>query len=603
MLNEVKYPKALKKMKTIALAAIVMLFASSTIAQTVEDGKKFLYYEKYKSAKELFQKLAAANQTDETVNYYLGQAMLGLQDVAGAKTLYQQKLSATPNSPLILAGMGHVGLLEGNTADARSRFETAINLSNGKRIDVLNAVGYANCNPDVKNGDAQYAIDKLTLATTLKGFKSAEVLTNLGDAYRKNNDGSNAERSYMASTTMDANYVRALYRSGRLYQSQGYTQEPLFLAKYNEVIAKDPKFGPVYNTLFNYYYNTEVSKSAVYMEKWLENSDDDGQACYYRASMKFAQGKNSEVISKCDECIAAGGANASINLYGLKAFSQAKTGDSLGAKSSFEQYLQKQNPAKIGAGDYNGYATTLLKFPNNENLAASYIEKAIASDTLESGKVGYMKTIASAYRAIKNYAASASWYNRVLSTKKNYSNVDIYNAGIDYYNCDCNKFDSSILAFNKYIAKYPDDMNGYYFAALGAIRIDTTMTTGQGAAAYTLLIDAGEKLADKTKAKDKLVEAYLYMMQYSFNVKKDKAAALGYADRSLIVDPTNAETIKYKDFISKNDPNARVQTRPTRPTTPVKPVTTPTKPVTAPKTPAAKPTAPKTASPKPVIKR
>ncbi len=575
-------------MKTIVLAAIVMLFVSNTTAQTIEDGKKFLYYERYKSAKEVFQKLASANPADESVTYYLGQAMLGLQDVAGAKSLYQQKLSATPNSPLVLAGMGHIGLLEGNTADARSRFETAINISSGKRIDVLNAVGYANCNPDVKNGDAAFAIDKLTLATTLKGFKDAEVLTNLGDAYRKNNDGSNAERSYMAATALNPNYVRALYRSGRLYQSQGYTQETLFLSKYNDVIAKDPNFGPVYNTLFNYFYNTEVSKSAVYMEKWLANSDDDGMGCYYRASMKFAQGKNSEVVSKCEECITTGGASAPINLYGLKAFAQAKIGDSIGAKSSFEQYLQKQTPSKIGAGDYFGYASTLLKFPGNENLAAGFIEKAIALDTLEASKVTYIKTIASAYRAIKNYAASAPWYNRILSIKKNYSNVDIYNAGIDYYNCNCNKFDSSILAFNKYIAKYPDDMNGYYFAALGATRIDSTMATGQGAEAYLKLIEAGERIADKTKTKDKLMEAYAYMMQYSFNIKKDQAAAIAYADKALLLDPTNAESIKSKEFVTKNNPNAKAPTKPKAPVKPVVPVKTPAKPTT-PVKPTAKP--------------
>jgi tetratricopeptide (TPR) repeat protein len=586
-------PEKMRKMKTITLAAIVMLFASSSMAQTLEEGKKFLYYEKFKSAKEVFQKLIAANPNDESANYYLGQSMIGLQDVAGAKALYQQKLSATPNSPLVLAGMGHIGLLEGNTADARSRFETAVNLSAGKRIDVLNAVGYANGNPDAKNGDAAFAIDKLTLATTLKGFKSAEVLTNLGDAYRKNNDGSNAERNYIAAALLDPTYVRSTYRSGRLYQSQGFSQEATYLGKYNEVIAKDPNFAPVYNTLFNYYYNTEVSKSAVYLEKWLQNSDDDGMACYYRASMKFAQGKNnSEVVTKCEECIAAGGASAPVNLYGLKAFAQSKIGDSLGAKTSFEQYLQKQVPAKIGAGDYFGYASTLLKFPNNEAMAASYVEKAIALDTLESGKVSYVKAIANAYRAIKNYNASATWFNRLLSIKKNYNNVDIYNAGIDYFNC--NKFDSSVLAFSKYIAKYPEEINGYYFTAVASSRIDSTMATGQAAEAYTKLIEACEKTADKAKVKDKLIDAYTFMMQYSFNIKKDQPAAIAYADKALALDPTNAESIKNKDYVTKGNPNAKPKV-PAKPTVPVKTVPAKTVP--------AKPATTKPAVVKPPVKR
>ena len=589
----------MRKIKTILLSLIVILFTSNIFAQSLEDGKRFLYYEKFKSAKDVFQKLTAANPNDEVSAYYLGQAMIGLQDIAGAKTFYLQRYSATPNSPLILAGIGHVGLLEGNTADARSRFETAINLSGGKRIDVLNAVGYANGNAEIKNGDASFAIDKLTLATTLKGFKSPEVLVNLGDAHRKNNDGSNAERAYQAALAIDPNYVRAIYRSGRLYQSQGYTQEPLFMSKYNDVIAKDPSYGPVYNTLFNYYFATEVSKSAVYMEKWLANSDDDGNACYYRATVKFAQGLNSEVITKCDECIAAGGVKAAPNLYGLKAFAQQKTNDSTGAKASFEQYFQKQIPSKIGAGDYNGYAATLLKFAGNEELAATYIEKAIALDSLDANKAAYLKTMATAYRAIKKYDASASTFVRILGLKKNFTNVDIYNAGIDFYRS--RKFDSAIVLFNKYTAKYPDDIVGHYYNAISTLQIDTTMATGQAAAAYTKVIEVGEKYADKTKVKDELIEAYNYMGVYSFNMKKDQSGAIAFEDKALVIDPTNAEALRNKDFFTKNNPNAPKPTpkpvvaKPTntKPATAIKP-TAPAKPIV--------PTKP-TAVPKPVVKK
>ena len=585
-------PEKMRKMKTLALATIVMLFTANSFAQTIDEGKKFLYYERYKSAKEVFQKLTTASPNDETAAYYLGQAMIGLEDVAGAKAWYQQKLSATPNSPLILAGMGHVGLIEGST-DARSRFETAINLSAGKRIDVLNAVGYANGNPDIKNGDAAFAVEKLNLATTLKGFKDPEVLANLGDAYRKNNDGSNAERSYQAALSLNPKYVRAIYRSGRLYQAQGESQRTLFLGKYDEVIAIDPNFSPVYKTLFTYYYNSEVSKSSINMEKWLSTSDDDGTACFTRASMKFAQGQYADVITKCSECLSTGGANAPINLYGLMANAQARTNDSTGAKASFEQYLKKQIPSKIGAGDYFSYASILLKFAGNEDLAATFVEKAVSLDPSEDNKATYIKLIANAYKSIKNYNASTTLFNRILSLKKNYNNVDIYNAGIGYYRIG--KYDSAINVFSKYIAKYPEDINGYLFTAQAAIKIDSTMSTGQGAAAYMKLLEVGEKAADKIAIKDELNEAYNYMIQYSFNYKKDQATSIAYADKLLALEPTNAESIKTKEFVTKNNPNMKAPSKPaaSKPTT--KPATTTTKPGT-PKTTTTIP-------PKPPVKK
>jgi len=561
------------KMKTLVLVAITILFAGASFAQSIDEGKRFLYYERYKSAKDVFEKLSSANPADETAAYYLGQAMIGLEDLAGAKALYQQKLSANPNSPLILAGIGNVELLEGKTADARNRFETAISLSAGKRIDVLNAVGAPNSDPEIKNGDANYAIDKLKLATTLKGFKDPEVLANLGDAYRKINDGGNAIQSYDAALKFNPNYARAIYRKGRLYQSQGVAQEALYNGLYDEAIAKDASYAPVYNTQFNYYYETDVPKSAQYLEKWLSNSDDDPKACYYRASIKYAQGLFADAIAKATECIGREGTIVYPNLYGVKALAYNRLGDSLNAKASYEEYFKKQLPAKVGAGDYSSYAMILLKFPGNEAQAASFVEKAVALDSIEANRVSYLKVLGSAYRTQKNFGESAKWFNQVLSIKKNYSNVDLYNAGYDYFRAG--QFDSSVAVFNLYTAKYPDDIFGYYMIAKANGGIDTTLTTGLAMNSYLKAIEIGEKATDPSKVKDQLIGAYTFMMQYSYNIKRDQSAAITYADKALALDPTDEQSIKNKDFVSKNDPNAKVT--PTKPATAAKPKPAPKK--------------------------
>jgi tetratricopeptide (TPR) repeat protein len=559
------------KMKTLVLIVIAAVFAGKSFAQSIEDGKKSLYYERFKSAKDVFQKLSSANPTDEVAAYYLGQAMIGLEDVAGAKALYLQKLSATPNSPLVLAGMGHIGLIEGNTADARSRFETAINLSGAKRIDVLNAVGAPNSDPEMKNGDANYAVDKLKLATTLKGFKDPEVWCNLGDAYRKINDGAGAAVSYQAALAINPKYARAPYRTARLYQTQGVSQEPLYLRLYDEATAMDPNYAPVYKALYRYYYETDVTKSAMYLDKALAVSDDDPSACYLKASMKFAQGLNADAISKASDCIAVGGTNPYPNLYGLRAFAYLKTNDSLNAKTNFEEYFKRQIPSKVGAGDYSAYALTLLKFPGNEQTAADNINRAVAVDTLEKNKVDYLKVMATYYRDKNNFAEAANWYNKVLFVKKNYNNVDLYNAGYNFFRSA--KFDSSATVFNKYTVKYPDDMFGYYMLAKANSGIDSTLATGLAASSYTKAIEVGERAVDKTKIKDQLVGAYTFMMQYSFNIKKDQAAAISFADKALLLDPTDAQSIKNKEFVTKNSPSSKPATKPV-----VKPATTTTTP-------------------------
>jgi tetratricopeptide (TPR) repeat protein len=562
------------KMKTPVLSFLTLLITGTIFAQTIEDGKKFLYYERFKSAKDVFQKLSAANPADESAAYYLGQAMIGLEDVAAAKTLYQQKLSTTPNSPLILAGMGNIGLIEGNTADARSRFETAINLSAGKRIDVLNAVGAPNSDPEMKTGDPSYAIEKLKLATTLKGFKDPEVWCNLGDAYRKTGDGAGAAVSYQAARALNPKYARAPYRTARLYQTQGISQEPLYLRLYEEAIAMDPNYAPAYKALYRYYYETDVTKSAMYLDKALAVSDDDPNACYQRASMKFAQGLNADAISKANECITAGGTNPYPNLFGLKAFAYLKSNDSVNARANFEEYFKRQTPSKIGAGDYSAYAFTLLKFVGSEQVAAANIEKAVAADSLEKNKVDYLKVMAVYYRDKNNFTEAANWYNKVLYVKKNYNNVDLYNAGYNYFRSA--KFDSSAAVFNKYTVKYPDDMFGFYMLAKANSGLDSTLSTGLAAASYLKAIEVGEKAADKTKVKDQLIGAYTFMMQYSFNIKKNQADAIAYADKALLLDPTDAQSIKNKEFVTKNSPSTKPVNKPV-----VKPVvTSTTKPTT-----------------------
>ncbi|MEJ7627448.1 MAG: tetratricopeptide repeat protein [Ferruginibacter sp.] len=565
----------MKKFKIGILFFIALLSFNSLIAQSIEEGKRFIYYERYKSAKDIFQKMLTANPNNEEAAYWLGQAEIGLENIPAAKALYQNKLTANSNSALLIAGMGHVALLEGNKQDAKSRFETAISLSQGKSIPVLNAVGFANAYPDSKNGDAAYAIDQLKKATMIKGFKDPDVYANLGDAYRKFADGGNAILAYEQALKLNPNYARATYRIGKVYQTQGRSQEEIYMKYFNDAIAKDAAYAPVYNNLVDYYYETDVPKAATYLDKALVNSDDDPKACYYRASMKYAQGLFNEAITKANECVTAGGTNVYAKLYGIKGYAYNRLNDTANAKAAFEEYFTKQTEDKIGAGDYSTYATVLLKFPGNEDKAATLIDKAVALDSLEANKVSYLKAIALAYDGQKRYKESGDWYNKVLTVKKNPSNVDLYNAGYGYFRAG--DFTTAVGIFNKYVEKYPEDAFGYYMIGKSNAGIDTTGALGLALPAYQKTIDLGEAATDKAKVKNQLIGAYKYFIEYHYNVKKNQAKALEFVDKALLVDPTDAQLIQNREFISKTDPNV-----PVKKAAPAKPVAKPktTKPAT-----------------------
>ena len=151
-------------------------------------------------------------------------------------------------------------------------------------------------------------------------------------------------------------------------------------------------------------------------------------------------------------------------------------GDSLNAKKFFETYFQKQKPEKFGPNDYATYAKILLKFPGNDSLAATYADKAVALDTLESNKVDYISAIAANFAASKNYGEAGKWYSKVLGIKKNYGKIDLYNAAYNYYQAGDYKIADSIYGI--YAQKYPDEMYGYRWRAKSLEWIDSTRQLG-----------------------------------------------------------------------------------------------------------------------------
>jgi predicted Zn-dependent protease len=191
--------------------------------------------------------IKACTGTNSDAVYWLSQAELGLFNTAGAKAALQKGMEgANGSNPMLLTAMGQVELLEGKANDARQRFETAVSLSKGKDVGVLNAIGRANL---VSGGDAAYGIEKLKMATALmdaqkKGPRDPSVYVTMGDSYKKLMDGGNAVTSYQNALTADPTYAAAKYRIGKIYLTQGNEQKDIFLKNFEDALALDPAYAP-----------------------------------------------------------------------------------------------------------------------------------------------------------------------------------------------------------------------------------------------------------------------------------------------------------------------------------------------------------------------
>lgn len=530
----------------LGIVAVILLMSNVVFAQSVQDGKKFLYYQRYTSAKETMEKVVAANPGNAEAQYWLGQVYIDMGQVDKAKEVYRKGLEAAGSNPMLLAGMGHVELLEGKPNEARQRFETALSLTKSKDVAVINAVGHANVEKTV--GDADYAIEKLNLATQIKGMKDPDVYINLGDAYRKKNDGGNSVKAYQNALIIDPKYAEAKYRIGKIYLTQGKDQEDLFVKYFNEAIVDDPNYGPAYYDLYGYYFFRDVNKSKEYFNKYKPLADKGPALDYEEASLLFASGDNKGAIAKADQLLATQGENADARLYRLKAYSLDKLGDSAAAIQNMETFISKAKDEQVLSDNFLLAASLVAKFPEKQARFEEYIKMAISMDTSSKSKVDVARKAIEIFKRFPNQQKVAEWSINMLNlVKPAPSKVDIYNAGFENFKAGNYLVADSV--FDIYKAKYPDEVYGHYWSFRSLSVVDSTMEQGLAIPDCQRFVELAE--LDKVKNKSTLVTAYGYLAGYNANVKKDFAAAISYLDKIIEIDPANADAVKNREILQK----------------------------------------------------
>lgn len=532
-------------MKRIGLFSFLFLLAGSLFAQ-LDEGKKMLDYERFQSAAKIFQSILDKDPNNADAAYWLGQTYIQNvenADTLAAKKLYQKSLQANPNDPLLMVGVGEVELMEGKTQDARNHFEAAINATKKKGLpETLLAVGRANI--DTKAGDPNYAVEKLKEAAD-RDKKNPAILIALGDAYRKLIQGANAVTAYQNALILNPHAARASFMMGRIYETQGYSQEPIYMRFYNDAIQEDPNFAPVFYWLYQYYYKRDVNKAREYLDKYVAVTDNNSKLCYAEASLLYVSKLYKETIQKADACIAGTqGEKPFPNLFGLKAYAYDKLNDTANSRKNFVEFFERVNPDQIGPKDYATYGKMLLSYPDKGALAEEMIDKAINLDTIKQNKLDYVTDVAKSMYSKKNYAQASKWYTKLLGMDTSYGKVDLYWAG--YSNYLASNYKTADSVFQIYQQKYPEDLLGWYLSARSREGIDTSGVQGLAKPAYDKIIAISDGIQNKDSIKSMLMPAYLYMVAYFYNVQKNVDSAYFYNNKILEIDPANVNATKNK---------------------------------------------------------
>lgn len=543
--------------KTVSLIVTALLAVQCLVAQIAE-GIKFLNYEKYKSARETLKKAYEANPKDPQAIYWYGQSLIAAEAgtltkdmIAAAKDVYQKGLQEIGSDAWLLAGMGHLEILEGGDINsAKQKFEQAITATTETRSrnkgkgnpGILNAIGRANADGGSKLGDPSYGIEKLKQAAALD-LTNPDIYINMGISYLKlgGENGGEAVKAYQEAITRDPKNAKAKFRIGRIYQSQN--NKELFEQFYNDAIAADPAYPPVYYTLYDYYADKDVPRAKEYLDKYVASADKDPNTDLFVADYLFRAGKYNESLEKAKQIEdEVGGIAKFPKLNVVYAYNYDRTNDSVKAKEAIEKFFASADPATITTSQCELATKIYARFKGSEDQAVSYIEKAMTLDTLKNSRIAYMGKAAEIMGKAGKYREQLNWLQKQLDLKGGTMGE------FEYYQFTNTAFNGkdyplTIELGKKYLAAFPDKPQPYSFLRRAAFASDPDTVTG--AAIEVLDYVDSFYMRDKEKNKKTIFLNLYYRLKFYVDKAKELEKGLVVTEKMLALYPDAGEENKF----------------------------------------------------------
>jgi tetratricopeptide (TPR) repeat protein len=317
----------------------------------------------------------------------------------------------------------------------------------------------------------------------------------------------------------------------------------MFLQYYNKAVEMDPKFAPAFLSLYQYYENRDINKAKEYLDKFVANNDPDKETAFFQAAYLFRAGKYQESLDKV-KAIEAGlkPGEKFPKMYKLYGYNYDRLGDSVQARDYMEKFVQQSNPSELTGEDYAEMATLYLKFPGMETKADELVDRAVALDTIRENQIKYMQELAGAYQKAGNWEGTYKWLNRVDAINPNKT------ASSYFYLADAafkaKQFQASADVAAKYIAAFPDQIQGYFLQKRAAVNADADTSLGTAIPAidqYTQFM-----MKDVATYKGRIMENLSYKIFYYVLRSKEYQKAIEACDAILAIEPGNEYATRAK---------------------------------------------------------
>lgn len=550
-----KYKLIEKKMNKLKFFSVAF-FASFTLvnAQDIDQAKKAIDAEQFEKAKTILKSLLQAKPSNGTASFLLGNVYMSQKELDSAKIYYQKGITGSDGAKLNYIGLGQLDLEAKNQTAAQSNFDIAI--KDAKRKDATVPTYIARAYMNISKPDYKNAITILERAK-IDSPQNADLLLALGDAYYLENKQNEAYSSYRSAFQIDPTMLRAKMQLGVLLK--GAKSYDLAINSFNEVIAINPNYGPVYRELAETYYKwgrNKPSKAAENMQLAISNYDKYMSMTDYSLASRMRRAdflvllKNwPELEKEANKMIELDKVNPRI--YRYLAYSAFENGNVDVALKSLESFISNPN-SKVIAKDYIYLAE--IKF-----------KKAIAADGLTMDPTLYASGLVDLKKALELEPLATEDLNDIgkklfskkfykeaapifeLGTKntedKNYVDDNIYYAlSVLYGNskkdvkADPIELKNADAALDKVIVAAPSYQDAFlYKARINRLAENEEFIIKNYESYLAKLTEKGE-LANATH-KTKIVESYNNLAASYAN--KDKAKAIEYFNKTLAIDPTN----------------------------------------------------------------
>lgn len=544
-------------MKKVFIYTVVALFSVFLVqAQDIKQAKIAIDAEQYEKAKNILETITTAKPSDGYAKFLLGNVCLLQGDYAAAKTHFDFGITCSSKGNFNYIGLGYIALDKGDNVEAEKYFALATKNLSKKDLEESVFIGKAYTYSD--HPDYKKAIEILSKSRLVDPGNTA-VLLALGDAYKLNKKQNDAYDCYREAFRLDNTLLRAKMGLGTLIKNAH--NFPVAITAFDEVIALNPNYGPVYRELAETQYlwalndaakyNDHIAKGLALYEKYMSLTDYSLESRMRHADFLIlakdyqALEKEANEMSKLDK--------VNPRIYRYLGYSAYYNNNFDTAISSLTSFVSNSSNRIIARDYYYIGAAKLSKALNSTPIDNLEIDNAIL-DLRKAYDMSPLIThelpeLAKKLYDKKLFASAASVYEiAILNTEnKSYLTDNFYFASSVYWSLNGNenltpiqieqlkKADASL---DVVVTSSPSTQDAYLFKARIQVLLKNEEMVAKNYEDFITIANkkTAEELATKGM-KAKLIEAYnnLAVIYAATNSAKAKE----YFNKTLAIDATN----------------------------------------------------------------